>query len=255
VVVTADLRSSWRSAQLAELAWLDRDGEPRLAVVVPLVDAGRPAVALTYDRLAEAESIAAARRVVLAVTTPAVAKGATPVMAEAQLELTPDPRGVGFEDRLLAQELAKHPPSRQRADSRLLRREHWWYLPRLLLHVARLAPSRPLAVGDALAAVAADGRLTVATVGLDDAASERPRTTTRLPDGRAVLLRHGADVPDLDRRWERRWRGRVVAGELVVEATDVHPRHRGRAGVWRRWREETAFERACRAGLRTVGEA
>jgi hypothetical protein len=255
VAVTADLLSSWRVAQLAELAWLGQDGAPRLAVVVPLVDDGRPALALTYDRLTDAESIAAARRIVLAVTTPLLANGATPVVAEAQLALTPDPRGVGFEDRLLAQELAKHPPSRQWADSRLLRREHWWYLPRLLLHASRLAPSRPLAAGDALAAVATGGRLAVAAVGLDDASSERPRTTTPLPDGQAVLLRHGADVPDLDRRWERRWRGRVVDGELVVEATDALPRHRGRSGVWRRWREEAAYERACREGLRTVGAA
>lgn len=250
--MTADLLASWRGAQLAEIGWLAADGTPRLTVVVPLVDDGQPTVALTYDRHAEAASLAAARRVVLAVGTPTVARHATPVAAEAELVLTPDPRGAAFEDRLLPQELAKHPPSRTRADSRLLRREHWWYLPRLLLRAARVGPSRQLAAGDALAAVAVDGRITVAAVGLDDPACDRPRPTGRLPDGPATLLRHGADVPALDRRWERRWRGRVVAGDLVVEATDERPARRGTDGMWRRWREEVAFERACRDGLRAA---
>jgi hypothetical protein len=250
--VTADLRASWRTGLLAELAWLGPDGAPQLSVVVPLVDAGQPAVALTYDRLAEAESIAAARQVVLAVATPPLARGAAPVAATAKVALTPDARGAAFEDRLLTQELAKHPPSRQRADSRLLRREHWWYLPRLLLRATTVGPTRQLAPGDALVAVVTDGELTVATVALDDPSSERPKPTSRLPDGPAVLLHHGAEVPDLDRRWERRWRGRVVGGELVVADAEGHPGRRP-SGVWRRWREEAAFERACRAGLRAAG--
>jgi hypothetical protein len=248
--VSADLLAAWREAQLAEIAWLDADGAPGLTVVVPLMAEGRPAAALTYDRLGEAQRIGAARRVVLAVTSPGSGSERVPVVASTRLEVSPDPRGQTFTDRLLIQELAKYPPSRRRADSVLLRREHWWYLPRLLLRAGHLERSEGQPPRDGLAAVATGDGLVVTTVSLEGP-PEAPRLGSHLPDGRVVILQHGADdVPHLDRTWQRRWWGGVVGGELRVE------HHAGRGpgsppdGVWRRWRDEVAFERACRAGLR-----
>jgi hypothetical protein len=243
---------AWRGAQLAEIAWLDPDGRPDIAVVVPLVDDHRPAAALTYDRLGEASRIDAARTVTLAVATPAVAQGREPVALRARVHVEEDPRGTTFQDRFLLQELAKHPPSRLRADSILLRSEHWWYLPRVLVWARPEAGPQRLPLRDALAAIATPEGLTLATTDLDGV-GEDARPATALPDGPAVVLQHGADVPDLERPWHRRWRGEVVAGALRVDdyaqrAPRPHPE-----GLWRRWRDEVALARACRAGLRRAG--
>jgi hypothetical protein len=253
--VAADLLAAWRDAQLAELAWLGADGAPELTVVVPLLDGGRPAAALTYDRLAEAERIGSARSAALAVSSPALARGSAPVVARARIEVTTDPRGQVFNDRLLTQELAKYPPSRRRADSLLLRREHWWYLPRALLRAVRLEPSERQPDHDGLAAVATPDGLVVRTVAIDGP-FETPRLASPLPDGRVAILRHGADdVPHLDLTWRQRWWGTVVGGELRVEGYAGRGPGARPAGVWRRWRDEVAFERACRAGLRETASS
>jgi hypothetical protein len=246
--VTTDLLETWRTAQLAELVWLTPDGAPDALAVVPLVRDGRPALALTYQQLQVAQQVAASRAVALAVTTPALARGAEPVTATARLDLEEDPTGRTFTEVLLPQELAKHPPSRRRADSLLLRREHWWYLPRLLLTGRDLGPNRSHRVGDALAAVSTIDGLHVTTVDL-----EGDRLTSELPDGPAVVLRHGARTPDLDHRWSSRWRGTVRGGRFTSESVEHDGDPARPAGVLRRWRDEIALERGCRRGLTAAG--
>jgi hypothetical protein len=243
-VPTTDLRPAWRGAQLAEVAWLGADGRPHVEVVVPLLRDGQPALALTYDRHELAEALAHARRADLAVTTPSLAGGAAPTSAPARLRLLPDPTGERFSDDLLLQELAKHPPTRRRADSLLLRREHWWYLPRLLLTADELGAAAQHPEGDGLAAVAAAGELHVTTVQL--AGGE---VTTRLPDGEATVLQHGARTPDLEHRWQVVRRGTVRQGRFVVRTVERTGDPDRPDGVWRRWRTERALERACRREL------
>jgi hypothetical protein len=246
--VTTDLLDSWRAAQLAELVWLAPDGGPAATVVVPLVRDGRPTLALTYQQLQLAKEVAASPAVVLAVTTPSVARGAEPVTASVRFDLDEDPTGRTFTELLLPQELAKHPPSRRRADSLLLRREHWWFLPRLLLTGRVLGPSEPHQLRDGLAAVATVDGLQLTTVELDG-----DQVAGELPDGPAVVLRHGARIPDLDHRWSSRWRGEVRGGRFVAASTEHAGDPTRPDGVFRRWRDEIALERECREGLIAAG--
>jgi hypothetical protein len=243
------LVASWRRAQLAEVVWLDPDGRPDAATVVPLLQDGAPALALTYHRLEVARSLAASPAVCLAVATPSVAGGLQPVSATGHFELEEDPTGLRFQERLLDQELAKCPPSRRRADSLLLRREHWWFLPRLLLRASRLGATRTHPARDALAAVATEDGLHITTVDLDD----EEGVTTPLPDGPAAILRHGARVPDLEHRWVSRWRGEVTHGCFTATMTEHFGSPARPQGVLGRWRDEVALERGCRTGLAAAG--
>jgi hypothetical protein len=243
------LLRSWRSAPLAEIAWLPPGGPPRIDVVVPLVAGERPALALTYDRLREARGLAAARRAVLAVH--AFAEPDVPLV-EAELSVSEDPTGDRFSERLLAQELAKHPPSRELADSLLQRSEHWWYLPRLLVTAHPRGEAVRQQRREALAAVrTADGlRLTSVDLG---GSPRAPSPHPMLPDGPATILQHGATEPDLLGRWHRRWWGTMEAGRLLLDGWEEHGAPGARPGTWRRWRDEVALSRACRAGLREAG--
>ena len=241
--MAVDLLSAWRSAPLAEVAWLDGIGRPQVSVVVPLMWQAAPGMALTYDRQQEAEAIATSRSVVLCV---AALTTTEPVSRAARLQLATDPDGERFQAELLAQELAKHPPSRKRADSLLLRSEHWWFLPRLLLS-ARLegTPVERHRPGDALAAGVDGERLIVTTCDLREGEPD-PRG---LPDGPAIVLQHGASLPDLEERWARRWFGEVTHGRFVTERVEGSgPRERPRS-LWTRWREEVRLEKACRRAL------
>lgn len=243
------LSDAWRAAPFAEVAWLDRDGRPDAATVVPLLQRGHPVVALTYDRLALARSLAAAEQVLLAVTSPTLGGGRTPVSAWASVSVHEDPRGHEFEEHLLTQELAKHPPARRLADSPLLRREHAWYLPRILVRTTRVGEVTTHPFRDALAVTAIADAGCATTVDLDGTGATAGPTTS-LPDGPTVVLQHGADLPDLDRPWWRRWRGEVTDGDLATATFDQRAQVTVPHGVWRRWRDQIAFEKACWAGIR-----
>lgn len=245
------LVSAWRAAPFAELAWIDADGRPDVATVVPLVQRDRPALALTYDRLELAQRLAAVEAVLFAVTSPALGGGRTPVTAWGHVSVHEDPRGHEFREQFLDQELAKHPPARRLADSVLLRSEHPWYLSRILVRVTHLEPSESHPLRDALALCAVAGAGHATTVDLGDI-GPRASITTPLPDGPAAIVQHGADLPDLDRPWWRRWRGVVQDGVLRTEHFDEREQHTEPLGVWRRWREQTTFEKACKAGLRNA---
>lgn len=252
--------SSWRRAQLAEISWLDGEGRPRITTAVPLVDGEVPCLALPYARLDDARSMAAATEVVATVATPELARGADPVAVRARARLTEDPTGRRFQDDgLLEQELAKHPPSRRRLDSLLLRREHWWYLARLLVHLEDRQRPQAIAPADGLLAVAAAG-FTVAACRSEPADDDRVlhlAATPPLPDTDdgwpAVVLQHGADVPALERPWFRRWTGRLHGARLVVERYDARDPTDRPLRLVERLRGEWRLERACRAGLRAAG--
>ena len=252
---TAEVVEAWRQAQLAEIA-LRHGSSVDTAVVVPLVNDGLPCVALSYDRLALARSLASADEVVLAITTFAGTGPACTVRARAAT--SDDPTGAAFlRLGLLEQELAKHPPSRRRIDSLLLRREHWWLVPRVIVGFQQLNDGRQLTSADGIVAFAAN-RLDVAACSILDRATEQLRL--HLPDAPpqvtaapAVVLEHGADVPDLERPWYRRWRGLLTGVDLTVEDVEERAAADRPLRLLERWRQERAIERACRKGLRDAG--
>src|SRR5690606_31504645 len=133
-----------------------------------------------------------------------------------------------FTEVLLSQELLKYPPSRTYADSPLLCRENWWWLPRLvvrLLGVDRVVDlaHRDDPTRDAVL-VRDDGsglRLDVVNpAGSADWAQPRLPLTSRTGalrgDGAHVLAFGHAHTVDLE-RWET-WsvRGTLRGDELVV---------------------------------------
>lgn len=248
-----ELLAGCRRAQLAEVAWLDGAGRPDLTVAVPLVLDDAPTLALTYDRLELARAVAASGQVALTLATPALLRGATPVAATGHAVLEEDPRGERFREQLLDQELAKYPPARRFADSPLLQRENWWYLPRLVLRLTGLGGARTLDAPGTVAAVRDGDRLAVEGCDLDDLGDHARIRRAELPDGPAALLEHGGEVPELEFRWHRRLRGDLLGGQLAVVERDEIPPPAGRPGVVTRWRDERRLGRACRLGLRRAG--
>ncbi|MEX2504124.1 MAG: hypothetical protein WD378_04690 [Egicoccus sp.] len=243
------LVSAWRAVPFAEIAWVNADGRPDAATVVPLVQGDHPAIALTYDRFDLGQQLARAEQVLLAVTSPALSSGRTPVSAWAHVSVHEDPDGREFEERFLAQELAKHPPARRFADSPLLKSEHPWYLPRILVRTTRIKEVVEHPLRDALAVTNLAGVGRAATVDLDGM-DARAGISSPLPDGPTAVLQHGADLPDLDRPWWRHWRGEVADGTLHTNGFTERRQLTEPEGVWRRWRDQVAFEKACKAGLR-----
>jgi hypothetical protein len=247
-----ELVTAWRQAQLAELVWDTPDG-PDAAVVVPLTDEGVACIALPYDQLARAETLAASGSAVASVSDPALGGGAAPLRVRVRVtrdELTAE----HFEDsKLLLQELAKHPPSRRRLDSILLRREHWWFLPRILLHLEPIDAPEPLEPTGALLAHRSAEGLELTTVRIAQRSSERLVLAGAARSGPAVLLEHGAEAPDLERRWTFRHYGRLEGDALVVTREESWGRSDRAPTLMQRIRDERALERGCREGLRIAG--
>jgi hypothetical protein len=258
-VHTDDLLTSWRRAQLAVVAWARPGRAPGIEVVVPLVRRDVPVLALHYGRLGLADALAAAGEAVVAVGGVGGVGGLpapSPVAARVDVAVAADPEGERFvEEGLLDQELAKHPPSRRRIDSPLQRREHWWYVPRLLVRLHRPRELVALRPADALVACG-DRDVTVTTchLGAREPVEVTAAGADPLPAGPATVLEHGADLPDLEMPWERRWEGRLTAGRLETDRVDVDAGPRERPlGLLARIQVERRLGQACRAGLRDAG--
>jgi len=257
------LVDGWRVAQLAELIWDDPQGGPDAMPVVPLVDEGVPCVALSYDLLARADALTRSGTATATITDPDLARGAATVRCAVRVRRSDDLDGEHFEtSTLLLQELAKHPPSRRRLDSILLRREHWWFLPRVLLRLEPLDEPVPIAPATAVLGHREDGVLRVSTLdGWErDGELVRIERTARTemggaPHGPAVLLDHGAEPPDLERRWGSRTFGTLDGDRLLVEREDRWGRSDRTPTLMQRVLDERRLERACRAGLRASGGA
>jgi hypothetical protein len=251
--VSGHLVEAWRRAQLAEVSWVHPVDGPDAAVVVPLLEDGRPVLALPYAELDLARRLADAEVATWSVAVPALSGGAEPVAAAARVEVEEDPDGARFTaSPLLDQVLAKHPPSRGRLDSPLLRREHGWYLPRLVVRTVELGPTFELGFLEALGVSATtDGLPWLA--GATQVAATEGTARFDVPDGPAALLQHGADVPDLETPWHRRWRGTVRDGRFTAAERDELPMARRRPTLRDRVRAHRQLHRACLAGLREAG--
>ena len=248
-----------RGAGLAELVWRAADGGPPDAVgVVPLVLGEQPAVALTWGHEATARAVAASAEVALVLSEPRLAGPSwVPLVLHARPTLVEDGDGRLFTEQLLDQELRKHPPARGLADSTLLRREHWWYLPRLVLLLDPLVVAPALSrndPGDAVLAVD-DGGLHVDVVRVQDW-SRDPLELAGGPDGRrgpAALVGQEVAVPDVERWSVHRTTGAFSQGRFSVTHPVPDRRLEAVPGLLARVRRQRALERACVRALRHAG--
>lgn len=256
--VDGETRRAIQTATVGELAWLDGAGRPDACPVTPLLLADQPAVAYPYAQAALARRLAAAPVAALVVSDDRLtARGWRPVAVTGRPRLVEDERGELFTEQLLGQELRKYPPARALIDSPLLRREHWWYLPRLIvvLEAGSAAPvgARPGGTGEVLA-VAGDGeRLYVDTVERagDGYGNTRVVSLAGRPPvtGPAVLLGHDFSAPDLERWTPWTTRGRLAGGALTVAEPPARTGLEPPLGLWRRLARHRGLERACRRAL------
>lgn len=264
----SDVLRAVRAAPVAAVAWHDPalSATPQVRGVVPLVGDGGPVLALPYAVADAARSLGAAPEVSLALTDATRAgAGWEPLLMRCRPRLEEDLHGDRFCEQLLTQELLRHPPTRVLADSVMLRREHWWWLPRILvdLEVVAAGPlpgadatrdggAHLLVVGDP----ADDTALRATAVRVDAADPAAP--VVELADGPgpqagpATLFGQEATT-DFERwgqwAWHGRWDGRGLAVDVVPEQVGLPPV----PGVVARWRRQRALERACREGIAAAG--
>lgn len=260
-----------RASSLAELAWVGPDGTPRVAGVVALTRGEVPAVALTYARADLARALAAEgprgerNEVALCLTEPrSTGREFRPVALLARPRLVEDPDGSVYLADLVVQELHRYPPARVLADSPLLCRENWWYLPRLVVELPEpgTVPLAPRGTPADHLLVTVDGDRPVVTV----VRAAAPPTATAEPvalqplggqdprPGPAALFAQDASFPDLERWDQWVWRGRLdgEAGgvRLLVDQRPARVGLQPTQGVLGRWRAQRQLERDCRVGFR-----
>lgn len=249
-----------RRSGVAEVCWRDVRGAPRATAVVPLEHDGRPALALHWSQWDAARELVASPSVAWLLSDRRMAqRGWEPASAVGRMRLVVDQDGSLFVSSLLDQELRKHPPSRAFADSPLLRKEHWWFLPRLVL-VFEATEARAVAertdpsLHAVLAVQTPDGGLFADTVAVQQGAGVTACTSlapAQLPAaGPAVLLRHDFSAPDLE-RWGRQetagsWDGTQLSDIRTTGTADVPPP----LGLLQRVRRHRELERECRRALR-----
>jgi hypothetical protein len=258
VVPLTEVLAAVRAAPVAEASWVS-EGAPRVRGVLPLVGEQGAVLAFPYAEAALARSLASATEVVLTLTDPHRTSAAyRPLLLRGTPQLEEDREGDRFCRDLLTQELRRWPPSRVLADSMLLRRENWWWLPRLLVSLdvrevedVALREIRE----DHLLAVAAD-RLEVAVARVPTRALTDPDGLARVDvvhgtpgEGEAVLFGQAVSFPDAERwgqwSWTGRWDGVSLEVRHSPRATGLPPA----PGVISRWRRQRALEKACRRAL------
>lgn len=248
-----DLADVIAASSLGVVAW-SAGGAPRARGVVALVRGDRPALAFTYADAAVAREIGSTTHAVLALTERRSTGSAfRPTLLRGRPRLVEDPSGDLFVDDLLLQELRKYPPSRLFADSPLLMREHWWYLPRLVVEL-------DVDHADPVEGVEGEDHLLVVAAGADVAvrparAGERHGDHLEVPaagevsPGPAVLFGQDATFPDLEQWAQWRYRGCWDGTLLQVEESPGRVGLGPPPGLIRRWRRQRALQRACVAAI------
>lgn len=245
------------ASSVGEVSWV-AGGRPEVRGVVPLVHEGRPVLAFTYADEAVARSLAASPTVTLSLTeTRSTGAGFDPLALVGRPRLVEDPTGDRFATDLLVQELRRYPPSRLLADSPLLQREHWWYLPRLIVEVDvdAVAPLEPREDPDLdrLLVVAGDRGPTVRSVRLVDGDPSQVslRSQGSPTPGSAVLFGQDASFPDLERWAQWSHRGQWDGAALRVDSAPARPGLGRPPGLGERWRRQRDFKRRCVAAIPT----
>lgn len=261
-----DAQTLVTSAELAALGAVvipaSGGDSPEIEGVTPLMLDGAPAFTLTYDRLEEARRIGRSPQLTLALYDPRLARvGWSPLAVPVRATVEPDPEGERFKEELLEQELRKHPPSRELANSFLLQRENWWYLPRLIVRLEPVETPRPLARREESShgllawTTGPSEHSCVQTVAVPSPDGERvpvsPLGEGTPPDGVPAALRlHELELPEMERSATLKLCGRLRGGELAVErragAAELGPR----PGIIARWRWLRRLEWGCKRGLK-----
>ena len=266
--MSTEAAASVRSSSLAVLAWVDESGSPQASGVLALTRGPVPVVALTFARSNLARMVTGtcsdrqAGPVALAlVESRGTSPDFRPVVLAGEPRLVVDTTGDLYAAELLVEELRRYPPARLLADSPLLCRENWWYLPRLVVELPRPVATDLGATGDERRLlVTADGttpRVTrVSTTDPNPASGRLDLDVVAGPDpvpGPALLFDQDASFPDLERWVEWSWRGTVVgSGAHVALEIDVMPERVGlppTTPLLERWRRHRRLERACRQGI------
>ncbi len=255
----AELAGAVASSSLAELAWAGPGG-PRVRGVTALLRGDLPVVAFTYADERVAREVAAAAGVALALSEPR-STGAhfRACLVHGRPRLVEDPAGEVFLDELLDQELRRFPPARLLADSPILRREHWWYLPRLVveIHPDAVSPLDQRSGARDHLLVSQEEHLDVRTAGIVEVRDDRVvlDVAGRPPASGApsVLFGQDASFPDLERWTQWEYRGTWAADGLAVTEGPVRPGLAPNPGLLERWRRQRVFERACRRAIADRG--
>ena len=250
----AALAAAVAASSLTELSWVEAP-LPRVHGVVALLRQGRPAIAFTYAEEALARAVASAPRVCLSLTEPRSTGAAfRPLLATGRPVLLEDPEGDVYAADLLLQELHRYPPSRAYVDSPLLQREHWWYLPRLVveldLHSVTSLPARADA-DQHLLVVARHDEPAVHVARLPT--ERRRRLELDLdpapPAGPAVLFGQDASFPDLENWGQWTYRGVFDGSAFTVHDTPATVGLGPTPGLRQRGRRHRDLERRCVAAI------
>ena len=244
------------ASSLAELSWVDGAGAPQVRGVVALVRGDDPALAFTYADADVARDVAAASSLALALReTRSTGAAFRPLLVRGTPRLVEDPRGDLFVDELLTQELRRYPPSRIFADSPLLMREHWWYLPRLVVELDVTA-TRPIPARehpDSHLLVVAHGQhhevRAARLVEQSDQVLVLDVDGGYVDDGPAVLFGQDASFPDLERWSQWRYDGRWEDGSFILTQAPEWTGLRPAPGLMQRWRRQRTLARQCRAAI------
>lgn len=237
-------------------------GAPDIESVAPLLLRGEPAFTLTYDRLETARRIGRAPELTLALHDPRLARvGWSPLVVPVRAVVEPDPEGGRFSEELLEQELRKHPPSRELANSFLLQRENWWYLSRLIVRLEPVEIPRPIsrrkdpAHGLLSWSNGLGAHPGAQTVAVPESSGDRvPIHVTgdgEMPEGVLAALRlHDLEIPEMERSTTLDLSGLLRGGALVVEDRTGSAELGPRPGALARWRWLRSLERGCKRGLK-----
>jgi hypothetical protein len=263
-------------SSVADVAWLDADGMLHGCGALALLWKKKPVLAFSYAYEDLARRIASAHQVALVMTeTRSTSSAFAPAALIGRPTLIEDIDGYLFTDHLLSQELRRYPPARIYADSLVLRREYWWYLPRLIVSLdidttlpmpARSVPPTSAGTGRSVAddatplfrehllAVAVDGRIETHLVRAPDAGAAKtialkPVDDRALPSGPAVLLGQYASFPDLARWSTWRYQGFCRGDQFEVTEPPSSIGLESVPSVWQRLNSQRAFGRDCRAGI------
>ncbi|QGK72231.1 hypothetical protein GIY23_12075 [Allosaccharopolyspora coralli] len=264
--------TAWSRAVTAEILWHTVRG-PRGMPVVPLTwpQDRTPCAAVPLSHLDDVDSLP--HRAAFTVHT---GHGhPKTLVATGRVDLHWDLSGAEFVDHLLPQELAKHPPTRLRADSLMARRENWWWIPRALVTLrditrvdtlpARTHPGDALLVRQPHSDDPEEPRTTVVTAARWPEPGQQsvelwPRDGAALAgEGEAAFVLGHRYSPDFE-RWERWYRSGTVDGEILhvwsgdgaPQPGDEHPGTAAPLSLLDRLSHHRRVAKACKAGITTV---
>ena len=266
----ADLVNAAAASGRAALIWLTPAGRIDAATVTPLRLRDTIAFALAFDRTPLARALSSARAAALAVNDDRlVSAGWTPMVGSVDLDVAEDRDGAWLSNGLLDQELRRYPPARQLIDTPILRREHWWYMPRWIVSVTGARSIRPVepVTGPCggVAAVADAGSVLLASATVDPASRQLEGIPPGFADGAVAFHGHASSGPGLERTGEwtlwytvaaavggtsnGREAGTAASPGLRLVGERGAPTLRGPDSLLARLRRHWRLQRRCRLAL------